>query len=583
MRYPDPLDSRHADGRPRYPSLIESSDTDGGSSVAVLTYLRCIVESINNVDLLQVTLQYLLALPEKREEETAPVRPTTLARRRKSSMLVTNLAQGQEKPMPDLFTLVDFILSSLRSCNQQTVTATLQLISVILSSHHGYATLSLVKAQPLDHSHPTRTIDAHTRDTEILFSIAEDLIEHDDVAESYEAHLQDARTLLESHSCSSRLLALPGTAVGSPRGQLQKTNQPGIVQPHQLTADDPFLGSLLCLLGDFLTNDIGTNLRLTQTFSTLASCGKTRLEGWLLGDPVNDENYIDHSVASGDASDHDDTITLDNAKSHTVKTTSATEFQEPRPTDTTAFPVFATLDNLVNQVERFRHNIEEFDLHLAERRHVFKVGEDIDKAVANDLPAIPKPEERNAGGKPRESKSRSRTSGQIGSISERLMSETPSSNASRSSSPRGRQPSDSTVTPLVGRLNNLRISPSPSPSPSSSAPRTFLPSPLREGSAISTPAKQTAASTGPVDVLRQRIKIKTSSSGGIVHGRDISSETSSIRSVSITAESKKVEPEIREVLLSHLLTNVIILQEFILELAAIIEVRASLFGEVRFV
>jgi len=39
----------------------------------------------------------------------------------------------------------------------------------------------------------------------------------------------------------------------------------------------------------------------------------------------------------------------------------------------------------------------------------------------------------------------------------------------------------------------------------------------------------------------------------------------------------------REASLSHILTNVVILQEFILEVVAIMQVRASMFGEVRFV
>ena len=34
--------------------------------------------------------------------------------------------------------------------------------------------------------------------------------------------------------------------------------------------------------------------------------------------------------------------------------------------------------------------------------------------------------------------------------------------------------------------------------------------------------------------------------------------------------------------LSHILTNIVVLQEFILELAAVMQVRASLFGEVKF-
>jgi len=60
------------------------------------------------------------------------------------------------------------------------------------------------------------------------------------------------------------------------------------------------------------------------------------------------------------------------------------------------------------------------------------------------------------------------------------------------------------------------------------------------------------------------------------------SETSSVRSESAGPASNPTE-EPKEISLSHLLTNVIILQEFMLELAAIVQVRASLFDEVAFV
>ena len=560
----------------RYPSLIESSDSDGGSSVAVLTYLRCIVESINHKDLLHVTLQYLLALPEAREEEAVPVRPTTLARRRKSSILVTNLAQGQEKPMPDLFTLVDLVLTSLRSPNQQTVRATLQLVSVLLDSHHKYAILSLIKTLPLDDGLPSRTIDAHSRDTTFLFSLAEDLIEHDDLAENYDAHLQDARTLLESHCCSSQLLALLGNHLVIPRQYLEKSGHPGKVQPHRLCSDDSLSASLIALLEDFLTNDIGTNLALTQCISILASCENTQINGWLLCDFTNDPSCNDHDSASDDASDHDDTITLKNPPNIAANPTIPLDYEDTSPPHNTISPIFATLDRLVDQVDKFRHTIEEFDLYLSERRHVFKVGEHIDKAVANDVPVIPKVEE-SAPEEGRRRDPRSRR-GHLGSISERLMSETSSSNVSRSSSPRGRRPSDSLSTPIASRINRLRISPSPSPSPSDSASRSFSRSPLRDISSGSAPLRRDAA---PVNALHQKVRVKSAADPDKMNVPGLGSETSSMRSGSTTAESKRLEPVMKEVTLSQLLTSVIILQEFILELAAIVEVRASLFGEVR--
>lgn len=491
--------------------------------------------------------------------------------------------------MPALFTLVDLVLTSLQSRNQQTVTATLRLVSVLLRSQHQYAVSSIIKSRPSSDAFPARTIDAHNRDTAMLFSFAEDLIEHDDLRELYETHLQDARTLLESHCCSARLLALPGSAVADLSSIKEHSR---LVQPHVIRLDDPLIKSLVSLLEDFLVNDIGTNLSLTQAFSTLASCGNTCLNFWLLGDPVQSEDALDQGVASDDDvddSDHGDTITINKdsdsklaASEITLKPRDFKAFNQEldRPTHSTS-PVFTALDSLVQQVERFRHDIQEFDTYLAERRHVFRVGEDIDKAIANDLPLSRRSQESS-----RPSHSQVRGVPQIGSISQRLRSDASSVTVSRSSSPRGRQLNDSSTSTLVGRLNHLRISPSPSPSKPGS--RTFSPSPLQKDSVPSestpsSPPKSAIKPMGPADALHQNIKVKTRSNiNDRIDTPDIgSSETSSIRSESVTPDAKNVD-EIREVTLSHLLTNVIILQEFILELAAIVQVRASLFGEVKF-
>lgn len=550
---------------------------DGGSSVAVLTYLRCIIESIDHAELLQVTLQYLLALPDKLEDETKFARPTTLARRRKSQTLITNLARGQEKPMPDLFTLVDLILTSLQSHNQQTITATLRLVSVLLCSQHQYAVSSIVKTQSCGGDLPMRTLGAHERDTVVLFSLIEDLVENDDLAEIYEAHLQDARTLLELHCCSSSLLHLPNSAPAF--RTMGRT-----LESHTIKLEDPLITSLFSLLGNFFVNDISTNLGLTQAFATLASCGHTRLEPWLLGGPLRHEispirefRFDDGS----DDSDREDTMTLKDQGTgvrgpHADHTSSSdnirTASREPGRPDSTISPVFAALESLVCQVEKFRREFQEFDTYLEERRHVFRVGEDIDKALANDMPPP-----RRSGDSGRPSVSRIRGAPHLGSISERLMSETSSATGSRSSSPRGRQLSDPSTPKIVDRLNHLRISPSPSPSKPGS--RAFSPSPLQQDSVASTPLRRVATPMGPGDALRQKIKITTSSFQRD-SARDVSSEISSIRSESITSEVKHAE-ESREVTLSHILTNVIILQEFMLELVAIVQVRASLFGEIK--
>lgn len=562
-----------------YPSLMESSDADGGSSVAVLTYLRCIIESIDNPELIQMTLQYLLAIPDFPEDERKPARPATLARRRKSQTLITKLSQGQEKPMPDLFTLVDLVLTSLRSHNQQTVTATLRLVSVILHSQHPFAMSTMIKIQ-YSVNLSVRTLGDHYTDTHLLFSMAEDLIFHDHLREAYDAHLEDARTLVEAHCCSSFLLPLPASSMG-PKG-VMSTHTVGrgdALEPHSIKLDDPLLQALISLLENFLVNDIATNMGLTQTFATLVSCGNTRLERWLLQEPADDSFSPKNAAISNerlDESDHDDTITLDNHVGNSEKNATASKMtSESSVANQVASPVFAALDSLVQQVETFRRDIQEFDTYLAERRHVFKVGDDIDKDVASGSSAPSRRSEDSV----RTTHSTAANAAQIGSISERLMSGNSSADISRSSSPRGRQLDVPSTANLVGRLTNFKTSPSQSPAKMES--RAFSPSPLRKHSITSTPPKRIVTPIGPADALRQRVKIKTKRGDNRNHVGDVgSSETSSIRSGSVVPDTQTAE--FKETTLSHLLTNIVILQEFILEIAAIIEVRATLFGEVEF-
>lgn len=48
------------------------------------------------------------------------------------------------------------------------------------------------------------------------------------------------------------------------------------------------------------------------------------------------------------------------------------------------------------------------------------------------------------------------------------------------------------------------------------------------------------------------------------------------------AEADDQQDDIREASLLHIITNVVVLQEFVLELVALMQIRASLFNEVRF-
>lgn len=584
---------------------------DGGSSVAVLTYLRCILQSISHPDLIRIMLQYLLAIPEPPTDNHFTSRPTTLARRRKSQTLIINLAKGEEKPSPDLFTLVDLISTSLQSNNQQTVTAALRLCSAIISTHHDYAIQTLIRIQPLGNTESRRTLGSHNVEVHILLSMAEEIATEDGLVESYESHLEDVRIFIEAHSCSARLLALPRSASVPSKGTLMHPSlRSKAVRFHTISTDDPLLRNLLSLLDHFLVNDIETNLSLTHVLVNLASCGYTHLEGWFLGNGTADgPNEKGTSPDEHDSSDDADNCSIGVSNENSMSKFSDLPLarQEPTRYASCTSPVFAVLNSLIQQVETLRLKFQDFDTYLAERKHIFKIGEEIDSALS-EPPAPPRKSEDQRKGHSAAATLHNQNQ-VIGSISQRLMSESNSpSDVSRSSSPRGRQQSGSSTSGmLAGRLNPLRVS--PSPNPIKRGARNYSSSPFRAKAGVvlsTTPPRRVATPMGPPGVLHQKVKIPPSNLHDqqqqplLIHhthasalGGGLSSETSSVRS-SDSAGPPAAEAmmhrhrhakdgDAREVSLGHVLTNVVILQEFMLELAALVEVRAGLFDEVRFV
>ena len=569
-----------ADGSLSYPSLLESSDADGGSSVAVLTYLRSILQSIHYPGLVRLIMRYLLALAETQLDDSVVSRPTTLARRRKSYTLRRDLARSEEKPSPDLFTLVDLVLTSLQSHNQQTVTAALRLCSTIFSKHHPYAVSTLVKVCKPEAGDHRRTLYTHNLQLDTILSMAENLATNDGLEESYESHLQDVKNLLETHCCSTYLLALPGVGVSlniEVKAECAST-EPNRIASHAIAPDDPLLLHLLALLRNFLFNDIETNLSLTQLFTILASCGYTSIQGWLLGEMEQDCPSSDSDVCG--AKDVDQ---VEDQSPGITSNDHARKLQALNPS-----LIFATFDSLIEQVDSFRQKIQDFDIFLAERRHIFKVSEEIESTLAATAAPSRVSEDSN-GIYPKQSQK----SSHLVSLSQRFLSETTSSNISRASSPRGRQRDDAS-SGLVKKLGYLKISSSPSPSKKASI-RTYSASPLRRDPSpptSSAPPKRVVTPMGPPDALRQKIKFSNTThpkrtttatshnpgGGGGAGG----SEASSVRSGgSMEPAAGRDTEEVKEVSLGHLLTNIIILQEFMLELTALIEVRASLFGELR--
>ena len=564
----------------RYPSLLESSDVDGGSAVAVLTYLRHILESIDHPELVHLTLQYLFGIRKTcSSKNDASQRPTTLARRRKSENLLSRL--GEDEASPDLFNLADLIMAGLRSESQQTITAALELTSVLLRRQHIQLIPALLKTRAANDTNQRRTIGAQHREIKVLVSISEGLAVSQNLEISYGKYLEDNRNLIESHSCSVQLRnhVIPSDrAVRSELGTLRRNM-------HYLITDDPMLTCSLELMERFFWNDIETNLSLTQTMTDLATCGYTRLECWLLEDPASYRFDIEDSVEHQKDEEQDQSL---------MRPTNDLEANEARPIRDVfsarrepvgnvreISPVFSTLDLLTQQVETVRRHINDFDALSLECRMIVTADEDSDAIAAEETPELA----RDIGDSQLLSPSPSKAPSQMGSLPTRLRhgrtSASSSPSVSRTGSPRGRRLDLSSTPTLVGRLPHLQISPTRISSHATS--RTHSLSPFPKGSLPSTPPKAKRRVLPTPAALHRKIRItKKAGPTGKSLILEPGSESSSVKSESLGQHQEGYD-EVKEVSLGHLLTNLIILQEFILELAALIEVRATLFDEVRYV
>ena len=529
-----------------YPSLLESSDVTGGSTAAVIAHLARILLALENQKLAQRMLGYLLA--SKASDQQSPVKRSRARfsmSRRKSLDTLAALAEAAQSPSPDLFNLLDLINMSLKSKHSNTVNSCLKLLSVILLRHHTSVLLSLFRTDALADDVVDRSTRAFNGRLVGLLDMAAQVGRTEDALDdSYQGALTDAKFRVESHSCS-----VVETADGL---ALQKT-------PTTIAADCKLFAALLAKMDTFFLNDTLTNLGLTQCIMDAAACENISVYGWLV--PLT----------------HTD-----------------------RPT------VVAIIRRLVLQIEQWREFFPEWDLLLTHRRDDLR--RDEDEVIAPNL--VP---------------SSSPIKATFGSSSMTTTTPPRSIQGSRPATPptaiRGRPIAS---TPQFGSLNSAL---SASPTPDSRTPLAQRPvagSPLRQsfiaqaGQPVDTsPARSNMAL--PVDesvdtlpeesieqLLRTMVTIELESSsipeessstlpvhaGRARFGTDTPTSESDFLSLpkgqgpsgTVTPTPSAVDSEgqgnKQEISLSHILTNAVILQEFILEIAAMVQVRGTMLGEV---
>jgi hypothetical protein len=518
-----------------YPSLLQSSDTDGGSSVAVLTYLSNIFESLDHPDLTRMALQYLLAIPDTKQSE--PVSPT-VQRRQSTLMLLTQSGSDDDKFEPTLFSLVDLMLNGIRSQNSQTVVAALKLSSVMLTRHRSYTTSTLLQSKSILSPEEKRTIQALCMETDSLVQIATALGGEIDVDEAYATACQDITVPLEVQIANR---APEDTSVLK-------------ILPH-----DPYIQSIATLFGSFFTNSVDVNLALTEATICLTSCAGVGVDGWLA---VPRSDYEATTLEPTF-----DSTGLDEEEAASLRLLQSMYSQQRR--QESQDPLLPTiLRALTRQVDSMRSDIPIID-HLIEKRIAILGG-----AGRDDLLAQPKSfpaSNRQSTESSRPSENRQIQRLQAGS---RQRSTSRESSGSRSSTPVRIR--DSSVVSIPPRSSSLPQAPQGQqpnsifrpPPPESPEPENLL----AENLSVQTEAKQNEA-----QILRGKIQfvpVETSVNNTIF---EYASE-----SVAHARTEGEGDTESREATLSHIITNIVVLQHFVVELAAVMRTRAIVFEEVAF-
>jgi hypothetical protein len=509
-----------------YPSILQSSDTDGGSAVAVLTYLTTILAALEYPDLIHNILAYLLAIRDAptpadmelkaERRQSGPPRSPKAVKRRESLMLLAATNDSEDAVEPTLFNLVDLITNSLSSNNGSTVYAALSLASTIINRQKKYAFGTLLKSNAVSNHDTIRTAGALAVEVEKYSDLA--LSFHDlGIDEAYDGLAEDVRLTIEAQVFSSQ----------SASGQYTSPD-PMSVNVHMLHKEDAFMRLLSALLRTFFTNSVDVNLALTQVLISIAACIDIRPDVWFAMD-ASQYTFGALSDAKSSWQSH-----LDEDEDEILSSLGQAS-RRPIWTEDRAPIIFKVLKSLSEEMVTVRETVPNLDQLISGRKNMLQAAS-LDAPVSDphSLPGSPMPTHLHPVStkpQPRGHSRASSTSSAVRGRKKATTTDATSADHSLAASPAGERPTAD--------------SPLGAASTSEAASHSGTPVPQRS---IFQPPPPEAPST--TDVLMQKIRFE---------GEGGSSE--------------------RTASLNHILTNIVVLQEFLLELVAVLQVRAAVLGE----
>ncbi|KAF8077958.1 Retinoic acid induced 16-like protein-domain-containing protein [Lyophyllum atratum] len=601
-----------------YPSILECSDADG-SAVAVMSYIDVMLRTLHTGGLADVLVSFLLT--EDNDEVRLRQRPSSMLtlggaskqnntsdkqnklRRRKSSAMVllemeapTSRKQSEYFTSMGRFTLRDLLLSNLKSSSQPTATSALQLLQSMLLQHPQLAIdrLLIVMSDPTATSFPhpsmvTALSSSGATSSSLETADDEDTFRYPGAEGDAEDHLSSTPQFFQpetTYSTHEREMGLYLTLVSrvdpshssdafstgydhylrdalfsiqnQPAYQLTDDDLHDLESrrklKHRLNVNDPVLSLVLEALRRFFSNTPEFNIALTGTLATLAIHPDRSLAGWLTfasNDTQRQEELDMNGEGSSTGNDGDDrSIDFSIHK----KLANDTNFLPASSMDEKSRPVIHTIfHGLVTQLERYRAAVDNFDKFLLERRQGLLFSENMTDALNFSLDLMDEPSpvvSPPVPPTPPKPKSKPSTASSFVSfLTPKKNKPVPPPAPLEPTNP-SKPGNTNTVASPFGRhyqdTESIVVEPFIAPVPSSS---------------LWTPAKSGKWNAGEEDVF-------TSSGWNEDESRTLEPEDEPAE------RERSTKPE--SVTLSQLLDNVVILEESIKELVAIIHARRSL-------
>ncbi|KAJ3936854.1 MAG: Retinoic acid induced 16-like protein-domain-containing protein [Lentinula lateritia] len=596
-----------------YPTILECSEADG-SAVAVMSYIDIMIRTLQDGQLADLLVDFLIS--EDNEEVRPRPRPQSLmmlnnpppqsssaiadketkSRRRKSSaMALLEIEAPETRKQSEYFTamarftLKDLILSNLRSASQPTSTAALQLLQAMLLQHPHLCTdkLLIVVADPLATAfphpilissksgkdenedeeetfmypgireeekspissvplfhQPDTTFSTHEREMDLylaLVSRVDPSHNSDPFSTGYDNYLRDALFSIQDQ---------PAYQLDDIDGLDTEARQK---DKHRINVNDPIISTILESLRRFFSNTPEHNIALTGVLSTLAIHPDRSLAGWLTfasndSTPSNNDDIDAGLDANSDGDDRSIDYRIEEKLANNDSFLPASSMDEKsRPV------VHAIFHGLVAQLERYRRSVNNFDQFLLERRQGLLFSENLSDALTlaieinENTPRLPPLSDVVQHSKP---KPRQSTSSSLVSLF------TPKRNKSKSTM----APLPS--TPPKKKDTNKTFSESP-----------FAPHYQKTGAIVVEPFVAPVPASSPWTPVKTPRKWNPDEEDVFGAGW---SERTPAHTTQDDSDEEESEKKTTTVTLSRLLDNVVILEESIKELVAIIHARRSL-------